>query len=344
MAKPAFLHFQDEQLLDACRTRDQITGAGAVHALEERLKSHYGKRYCLSTCNATTALLATAMATGLRDKEVLASPLNWGGSIGPFALMGNVIALGVLRHDDLNLAPEFFNLCISERTAAVLVNDQGGTVAEGQRIREFCDAHGLLYISDSACSLGAFDHMGKAAGHHAHVTITSFVADKGVSAGEGGAVLTDDAGIYERLLLTAAHPERQRKELGYHNPCSPLNSRIHPLAAQVLVSTWEAQMHRLRDKQQRIARMLRGIRGQYQVGCYMPDRASTFQSAMLCAMPGIELTFAPIRPIMLHEQEQYGVDPVQFRMPSITRTWSEVLRENRYLPLTKVIEGQWHLW
>lgn len=344
MTKPAFLRYHDEQLLDSCKTRDQITGAGAVHALEERLKAHYGKRYCMSTCNATTALLATAMATGLREKEVLASPLNWGGSIAPFAFMGNVIAVGVLRHDDLNLAPEFFRLCISDRTAAILVNDQGGTAAEGQRIREFCDAHGLLYISDSACSLGAFDHMGKAAGHHAHVTITSFVADKGISAGEGGAVLTDDAAIYERLLLTAAHPERQRKELGYHTPFSALNGRIHPIAAQVLASTWDVQMHRLRDKQRHVTKVLRRARDEFQIGCLMADRASTFQNVLLCTKPGHGTRSAAVRLTMLHEQEQHRIQPVRFRVPAVTSTWSKVFHDSEYVPLNDVMKDQWHLW
>ncbi len=344
MSNTYFLKHEQLLLLERSSTREQIAGTGAVHALEQKLKSHFGKKYCLSTCNATTGLLATALAADLRGKEVLTSPLNWGGSIGPFAMLGNTMALGALRHDDLNLAPEFIKLCISTRTAAVLVPDQGGTRAEGPRIREFCDAHGLLFISDSACSLGAFDHMGKAAGHHAHVVVTSFVTDKGISAGEGGAVLTDDPQLYERLLQVAAHPERQKKELGFFAAFSPLNARIHPMAAQLLAGTWDLQMHRMCQRQKRIGEVLRTFSTAYHVGCFLDARSSTFQNVLLRAMPEHRPDHPLVALPFVHKLPEAGIAHVDFRVPGIVSTVLGQLEEGRYVAVNSIMERQWHTW
>lgn len=341
MMKPSYLPFLQQQLLERCSTREQIAGTGAVHALEQRLRAHYGKRYCLTTCNATTALLAVGLALDLRGKEVLASALNWGGSVAPFALLNNTIALGVLDIGDLNLDPERLSECVGRRTAAILVNDQGGTSARGKRIRDFCDDSGLYYISDSACSLGAFEADGLPAGSHAHVIVTSFDTDKGVSAGEGGAVLTDDRAIYERLLLSAAHPERQRKELGMHNPATPLNARIHPLAAQLLNDSWHNQLNRVEDRQCRISDLLKTLQGQYNVGPYLGARCSTFHSVLLAAMPTHRPLEKTVRPSFLHEQPGSGPCLVQYRIPKVARIWHTILPRMDLVPLNTIMQQQW---
>lgn len=341
--EPVYLPFLQQQLLDRCNTREQIAGTGAVYALEAKLKAHYGKRYCLTTSNATTALLATALAADLRGKEILTSPLNWGGSAGPFALLGNTIGIAALRPDDLNIDPLWLCECVSDLTTALLVNDQNGAAADGRMIRTFCEERGMLYISDSASSLGSVDRWGHVAGYHAHVVITSFGADKALTAGEAGAVLTNDESIYERLLLAAAHPSRQRKELGVYNPATPLNGRIHPLAAQLLVDSWGAQMHRLRASNKRIAKVLRGLHLRYDVERFVfPSVVCTFKNALLRVRAGCEPEHTPVELSFLNEQPQVGPWPVQYRVSPAAQANMTALRAVRYVPISGLMEKRWH--
>ncbi len=243
---------QYEQLLAAATTRDHLTGTGATFKLEQRLKQHYGMRHCVLTSSATSAMLATGLATGLRGKEVLVSPMSWGGSIGAFSILGCTFTMGMVEHDSLNLDWHSIMFAKSKYTTAILATDQFGTAHDQYSLRREADRYGLLYIADAASSLGAFDGDGRSASSLADVLIVSFGSGKGITAGEGGAVLTNDEGIYERLVTYSQHPERQRKERGCHNEFTPLAARMHPLVADILLNTFDLQMDRLRDRQRSV--------------------------------------------------------------------------------------------
>lgn len=66
----------------------------------------------------------------------------------------------------------------------------------------------------------------------ADAVVLSFNSQKGLPAGEGGCVLTDNTDLYEQLLWWSQHPLRQKRELGFdiYNEFS-FNSRMHPAAA-----------------------------------------------------------------------------------------------------------------
>jgi len=252
--------YMSECLNDPSLQRQHLAGAGAIHILEKKLQGFYNKKFAVVFSNATSALQTLALALDLNNSELITSPINWGGSIAPFLLHGN--KLRFVAYDPLTL-----NLCASDliagrttRTKAVLSVDYNGVPADSKTIKQFCEQHNLIYISDSAQSLGAFRD-GHPAGFFADVIVLSFSPGKSIFAGEGGAVLTDDEKIYQRVLWFSQHPSRQKAVAGLsnYNEYTPINGRMNPLAAILLCETFDINLNRLKQRQQKSFTLLQKL-------------------------------------------------------------------------------------
>jgi perosamine synthetase len=84
-----------------------------------------------------------------------------------------------------------------------------GTAADMDTVMQFAGRHGLLVIEDAAQAIGV-RYKGRHAGTIGHVGIFSFFADKTVTTGEGGFVMTNDPAIHERLLYLRNQGRRDR--------------------------------------------------------------------------------------------------------------------------------------
>ncbi len=209
----------------------QLSGVGVVHELERRFADYYGKRYALAVANATLGLYAVSMALDLSGREVVTTPLSWGGTIAGALAVGARVRFSDVDSRTLALCADEVAKARRPRTAAVLAVDFHGVPADDEALRRVADEFGWWYIHDAAQSFGAQIH-GRPAGSCAHVIVTSLSAGKGLSAGEGGVIMTDDADLYARLVWLTQHPDRQKRDLGFAATNEfALNMRINPLAA-----------------------------------------------------------------------------------------------------------------
>ena len=251
--------------LDQCATdrefeKAHLSGAGEIYLFEKKLADYYGKKYALTFSNATTAIHSLCIAYELTGKEIITAPFNWGGAIAPFLLYGNTIRFSSFEPETLSLLTKGLKANQTKKTQALLSVDFNGFPANSRQIKSFCREHGLAYISDSSQSLGAWRD-GKPAGYFADVTVFSFSAGKTMFGGEGGAIVTDEEELYEKLLDVAHHPARQKRVCGFKNinEFPLLNGRMNPLAAIVLNACFYPALAELKNKQERffsIARQL----------------------------------------------------------------------------------------
>lgn len=239
--------------------RQHLSGAGAIFLLEKQLSNFYNKKFAITFSNATTALLTLSLAFGLKHDEIITSPVNWGGSVAPFLLNNK---LRFTSFNPVSLALDISNLkfALNEKSKAVLSVDYNGNAIDSKMIKQFCQKNNLKYISDSAQSFGAF-HNGKPAGYYADAVILSFSPGKSFFAGEGGAVLTDDETIYEKLIWFSQHPHRQKAVLGIgnYNEYAPLNGRMNPLSAILLNETFESSLDALKNYQNQCFKVLKSL-------------------------------------------------------------------------------------
>ena len=90
--------------------------------------------------------------------------------------------------------PQAVEAAITPRTVGILAVDVFGQPADYDELRAIADRHGLWIIEDAACSAGA-SYKGRPAGSLADVATFSFHGRKGITAGEGGALTTDDGAL-----------------------------------------------------------------------------------------------------------------------------------------------------
>jgi len=239
----------------------QQLGTGPVRELEEKLCRHTGMRHALLVPSATTGLLLVGLALGMRPGDhFITTPYTWGGAL-VWLYLGCRLSFADLDPTTLTLDPESVARRVTPQTRAVLSVDTDGVPTDDEALRRLADEHGLAYVADCARSLGARRH-GRPAGTRAHAVVLSFTHGKTLDLGEGGAVLTDDDGLYERLLLYGQHPLRQKKELGLDvgNEVA-LNGRIHPLAALLGTELFGWFMKRVSRRQRDGRRLTRAING-----------------------------------------------------------------------------------
>jgi dTDP-4-amino-4,6-dideoxygalactose transaminase len=236
------------------------TGTGPVRRWEAQLRRFTGMRHALLVSNATTGLLLVGLAAGLRPGDrFITTPRGWGGALAPWLHLGARVAFADLEPQTLTLDPEAVRRLIDPHTRAILSQDADGFPADDECLRRLADEHGLLFVYDGARSLGALRH-GRPAGTRAHVLVLSFTHGKLLDVGEGGAILTDDDRLYERLLRLSQHPLRQKRELGLDAASEfALNARIHPAAALRGAARFPRALRRARTQRARLVRLAEAI-------------------------------------------------------------------------------------
>lgn len=208
--------------------RDHLTGR-LVAPFEERIAKWYGKRFCVATSSATTGLLAVALGLEIRDAEIVTTPRSFPATFGPFLFLGNKLKSARVDRAG-NIAADSIRPLLSDRTRAILAVDFHGP-HDMRAVRAIADEARVPYIADAARSFGQMLD-GRPASSVADVIVLSFGPGKPMDLGEGGAVVTDDGDLYEKVVRITQHPDRVRRELSLVD-CDDvqfLNGRMHPAA------------------------------------------------------------------------------------------------------------------
>ena len=82
-----------------------LAGNGSVAELEGRLSSMYGAKYCLCVDSATNGLMYLLLAAGLKRREILTSPLGFGGTLAGALTLDCKIHFADID-ETLNISPD----------------------------------------------------------------------------------------------------------------------------------------------------------------------------------------------------------------------------------------------
>lgn len=186
-------------------TSPLITCGPRVSELEQRLCELTGAKHAVVCSNGTAALHCACIAAGIKEgDEVITTPLTFAASANCVLYCGGKPVFADVNPYTYNIDPLSIRKKITNRTRAIIAVDYTGQVVEVDKIREICDEYGLIFIEDAAHSIGS-SYNGKMVGNLADMTTFSFHPVKTVTAGEGGAILTNDDELYKKLVLAHTH-------------------------------------------------------------------------------------------------------------------------------------------
>lgn len=184
---------------------DLVTCGPKVAEAEKRICEVTGAKYAVVVSSGTGALHLAAMAAGIEQgDEVIVTPMTFAASANCILYCGGTPVFADIKPDTYNIDPESIRAHITDKTKAVIVVDYTGQAAELDEIRKICEEHGLILIEDAAHAIGT-RYKGRKVGSIADLTTFSFHPVKTVTAGEGGAVTTNDEQTYRRLLRLRSH-------------------------------------------------------------------------------------------------------------------------------------------
>lgn len=191
---------------------DYLTCGPNIEKAEKKLCDITGSKYAVLVSNGTAALHAACYVAGLRNgDEVITTPLTFAASANCALYCGAKPVFADVNLDTYNISPKDIENKITSKTKAVVAVDFTGQAVDLDSILEICERHRLVLIEDGAHSIGT-KYNGISVGSIADMTTFSFHPVKTVTAGEGGAILTNDANLYKKLQLFRSHGITRNRE------------------------------------------------------------------------------------------------------------------------------------
>lgn len=208
----------DVQAVSEVLRNGDLTCGPKVNALEKRLCELTGAKYAVVCSNGTAALHIAALAAGLGEgDELITTPITFAASANCALYCDAKPVFADINPRTYNIDPKCVREKITDRTKAVVAVDYTGQAVELDALLALCREKGLLLIEDAAHSIGT-KYNGKPVGSIADLTTFSFHPVKTVTGGEGGAVLTNSAQLYEKLLLYRSHGITRKDDLLERKP------------------------------------------------------------------------------------------------------------------------------
>jgi dTDP-4-amino-4,6-dideoxygalactose transaminase len=210
-----------------------------VEDFERAFGSFVDVRHALAVANGTAALHLALLAAGVGPgDEVVLPSLNFVAAANAVAHTGaDPVFCDVRGPNDLNLDADDLESAVGERTKALVVLHYGGFPCDMDAVRALAERRGLIVVEDAAHAPGA-TYRGGRCGSLGLVACFSFFSNKNLPVGEGGMIVTNDAGIAERVKLLRSHGmttltwERHRGHAaGYDVVAQGFNYRLDELRA-----------------------------------------------------------------------------------------------------------------
>lgn len=220
MANSSFIPTGEPDIRDAdaavvleCLKSGWVSGEGPyVRQFEEAFAGRVGRKYGIAVANGSAALEAAFQSLGLKPGDEVIMP-----TFTIIACAAAILRAGgkpvTVDCDPVTwtMRPNEVEQAIGSRTRAILLVHIYGMPVDAEPILAMAKRRDLFVVEDSAEAIGQ-TYRGRPCGALGDISTFSFYANKNVTTGEGGMVLTDDGGLASRIrsLRQLSHPDARR--------------------------------------------------------------------------------------------------------------------------------------
>jgi dTDP-4-amino-4,6-dideoxygalactose transaminase len=266
-------------------------------ALETELAELYGAGGAVAVCNCGAALHLALLALGVGPgDEVIVADYTFPAPAHAVRYVGAVPIFADVRADTGTVDPQAVADLVGPRTVGVIAVDTVGLPADYTELKSITDRNGLFLVEDAACAVGA-TYKGVQAGALAPVACLSFHGRKGITSGEGGALLTADPALAADARLRSSFgigsifeharviglPIPEFTEIGY-------NYKLSDIAAAIL-QVQIGRIGELLDRRRAVAaRYAESLADEelVMVPHVPPDRTHAWQSYLVKLDPSVD--------------------------------------------------------
>jgi dTDP-4-amino-4,6-dideoxygalactose transaminase len=240
-----------------------------VVTLERLFAERSGVRHALAVNGGTGAIMASLVALGVGPGvEVLVPGYTFVASISAVLAVGGIPILTEID-ESLTMDPDDLEGKVTDRTRVIMPVHMLGNPSAMESIMAIARRRRLLVLEDCCQAVGASYH-GKAIGTIGDIGAFSLNINKTITSGDGGIVITNDTGLYERAFAyhdQGHKPLRMGLEIGKRSILG-INLRMNELSGAFALGQLE--------KLDRILAMLK-------------DRKTKFRNALAEArIPGMK--------------------------------------------------------
>lgn len=225
----------DGAMGEVMRSAQFINGA-PVDDFCNKIADYLDVKYVIPCGNGTDALRIALMALKIgSNSEVIVPSFTY---IAPVEAVVSVGATPIsidVDAETFNINPLLLEKAVTPRTKAIIAVHLFGQCADMEKIINVALKYNLVIIEDNCQSFGAEYTFGDGrtlkAGAMGQIGVTSFFPTKPLGCyGDGGAMLTDNEEIAEKMYCLANHGQTKK----YHHKIVGFNSRLDTLQAAVL--------------------------------------------------------------------------------------------------------------
>ncbi|MEM8970680.1 MAG: DegT/DnrJ/EryC1/StrS family aminotransferase [Pseudomonadota bacterium] len=245
-----------------------------IRELEQQLAAFCGAKHALTCSSGTDALALVIMGLGVRPGQAVICPSF------TFCATAEVVAWAGATPVFCDVDPSAFNICPRSMQNAiekarndglepvgVIPVDLFGAPADYDSIIDITDNEGMWILADAAQSFGA-TYKGRSIGTIGKATATSFFPAKPLGCfGDGGAVLTDDEELADRMRSIRVHGQGAHK---YDNVRIGMAARMDTIQAAVLIEKLKVFPEEIEARQEVANRYDVQLNG----SCEVPEIAS----------------------------------------------------------------------
>ncbi len=206
---PLFKIYNDEtdvtHVSDAIRSGMNWAIGPNVDLFEKTLSDYTGSKYCSTYNSGTSALHALLLASGIKKcDEVIVPSFTFIATANSPLFVGAKPIFADIEEETYGLDPDDVLEKITPNTKAIMPIHFGGCPCKIRDLQEIAEDKGLLLIEDAAEALGAKigDQM---VGTFGDAAMLSFCQNKIITTGEGGAIVTNNCEIHEKVKLIRSH-------------------------------------------------------------------------------------------------------------------------------------------
>ncbi|GAA6919590.1 UDP-4-amino-4,6-dideoxy-N-acetyl-beta-L-altrosamine transaminase [Helicobacter pylori] len=184
----------------------QLTQGKRSLLFEEALCEFLGVKHALVFNSATSALLTLYRNFSNFNadcNEIITTPISFVATANMLLESGYKPVFAEIKNDG-NIDELALEKLINERTKAIVSVDYAGKSVEIGSIQKLCKKHSLSFLSDSSHALGS-EYQNQKVGGFALASVFSFHAIKPITTAEGGAVVTNDSELHEKMKWFRSH-------------------------------------------------------------------------------------------------------------------------------------------